>query len=47
MADGTEAPTEPTAHEALSPEKDDDLELSERGRVLIEETAELVVELPD
>lgn len=47
MAYGAEAPTEPSAHEAWSPEKDDALELSERGRALIEETAEFVVELPD
>lgn len=47
MADGTEAPTEPTAHETLSPEQDDDFQLSERGRSLIEETADLVVDLPD
>lgn len=47
MADGTEAPIEPTAHEALPPEQDDDFQLSERGRALIEDTAELVVDLPD
>lgn len=49
MAEGTEAPSTPsTTDRSLANQPDEPIiELSERGRALIEETAELVVELPD
>lgn len=49
MADGTEAPPRPEAPDGVPRGRQGEplIELSERGRSLIEETAELVVELPD
>lgn len=49
MADSPEAPSTPsTTDRSLADQSDEPIiELSERGRALIEETAELVVELPD
>lgn len=47
MANGTEAPSDSNRSQPIPPAQDEDFQLSERGRDLIEETAELVVELPD
>ncbi len=49
MADGNQAPPAPSATDTSPTDQPDQptIELSERGRGLIEETADLVVELPD
>lgn len=47
MANGTEATSDSNPSQPLLPTQDEGFQLSQRGRDLIEETAELVVELPD
>lgn len=47
MANGTEAPSDSDPSQPLPPAQDEAFQFSQRGRDLIEETAELVVELPD
>lgn len=49
MADGTEAPPTPDLPAGVVEDRQDEetIDLSEEGRALIEETADLVVDLPD